>query len=170
MSSKAGEISSIIKEQNPAVTVRILRKAEENGIDLWSSAQSEETEALFRRDEIMHGMAEIVPLIASSRSEREEAAAVRWMKEKVQDAEPVRGSRTDYIRFNGTDVTVLLPFVSGVKDRKRLLTELAGKISLYRYYIRALNVPVSSVSFEVLTEETDPETEGLLRDIAHGEL
>ena len=67
-------------------------------------------------------------------------------------------------------ILVLLPFVSGVKDRKRLLTELAGKISLYRYYIRALNVPVSSVSFEVLTEETDPETEGLLRDIAHGEL
>ncbi|MBQ2689580.1 MAG: hypothetical protein IJJ24_06210 [Solobacterium sp.] len=159
-----------LDREDPAVTVRILRKAEENGIDLWSSAQSEETEALFRRDEIMHGMAEIVPLIASSRSEREEAAAVRLMKEKVQDAEPVRGSRTDYIRFNGTDVTVLLPFVSGVKDRKRLLTELAGKISLYRYYIRALNVPVSSVSFEVLTEETDPETEGLLRDIAHGEL
>ena len=159
-----------LDREDPSVTIRILRKAEENGIDLWSSAQSEETEAVFRKDEIMHGLAEIVPLIDAGRSEREEAAAVRLMKGCAEGAEIIKGSRTDHVRWNGTELTILLPFVSGIKDRRKRLTELAGRIALYRYYIRELNVPAGRVSFEVCTEAADPEAEGIAGVIGNGSL
>ena len=37
-----------IDKNDPEVTIRILRKAEEHGIDLWSSAYSKETEEIFK--------------------------------------------------------------------------------------------------------------------------
>ena len=157
-----------LDREDPSVTIRILRRAEENGIDLWSSAQSDETEAVFRKDEIMHGLAEIIPLLDTGRTEREEAAAVRLMKAAAADAEIIKGSRTDYARWNGKNLTIVLPFVSGVKDRRKRLTELAGRMALYRYYMKELNVPAGGVSFEVRTEEKDPEAEGIAGVIGNG--
>ncbi len=158
-----------LDREDPSVTVRILEKAEENGIDLWSSAQSKETEAVFRRDAVLHRLAEIAQTIGTGYTQSEEKDAVRLMKERVHDSEAIRGSRTDYVKYEDGCLTISLPYISRVKDRRRLLAELTGRMSLYRYHINRMNLPLE-VCFRTISEQPDPETDAMLEEIGHGRL
>ena len=74
-----------IDKNDPEVTIRILRKAEEHGIDLWSSAYSKETEEIFKHDEIRQGLCGISKMLGKTEwTESERKRAIKLMSTFVK--------------------------------------------------------------------------------------
>ncbi len=149
-----------IDKNDPEVTIRILRKAEETGIDLWSSVYSKETEELFIRDEIRQGLHGISQLLGRTEwTERERKKAVKMMSTftKEKEYEYIIGSQTDVFTNQDDHIIIALPFIFSSKNRNERKVALVGRMALYKYYIKRDGIPIKSCSFKVvqLNEEED---------------
>lgn len=149
-----------IDKNDPEVTIRILRKAEEHGIDLWSSAYSKETEEIFKHDEIRQGLCGISKMLGKTEwteSERKKAIKLMSTFVKKNSFEYIIGSQTDVFTNQDGHIIIALPFVFLSRNRSERKVSLAGRMALYKYYIKKECIPVESCTFLVvqITENED---------------
>ncbi|MDO4191780.1 MAG: hypothetical protein Q4D24_00630 [Erysipelotrichaceae bacterium] len=147
-----------LDQDDPQTTVRILRKAEENGIDLWSASQSFEPENIFRQDEFRHNLALISTVIGKegwNKKETMRAAKLAQTKAAEEGWEYIRNSRTDCLKLTKDGAVIAVPFISQTKNRQLRVAELIGKIELYRLYLKAAGGFAENITFEILYE-TEP--------------
>lgn len=165
------ESYTYLDRDDPDITVRILREAEKSGIDIWSASQSDEPEYIFRADELRHQL----QLICSEMGKEplgsaELARAKKLTREFAQREhyEMIRGSVTDCFASDGTTLKIAVPFVYMAKNRQQRMKELLGKITWYKTRIRTEGLRVDRTVFTVLSEEEQPLTVTLLKEINEG--
>ena len=147
-----------LDRSDPSVTVRILKIAEERGIDLWSSDENSSPEIIFSQDEIRHELAVIHKNFGRDEgSEKERIKARKLAKEKCEEEgwEMIRQSRTDLLRIEDDRVVIALPFVAQINDRDLRIREIAGRMLIYR--MRIQEQLHKKVNFEAFGENV-PET------------
>ena len=157
-----------IDKNDPEVTIRILRKAEEHGIDLWSSAYSKETEEIFKHDEIRQGLCGISKMLGKTEwteSERKKAIKLMSTFVKKNSFEYIIGSQTDVFTNQDGHIIIALPFVFLSKNRSERKVSLAGRMALYKYYIKKECIPVKSCTFQFVQITEDEDIKLLQEDI-----
>lgn len=158
-----------LDQDDPQVTVRLLKEAEKVGIDLWSAAQSAKSAAIFRQDEIRHHLAVCAKEIGEINfNKNEKAKAKKLIKSKLDDAfEKIRGSEFDCVKINEQSITIATPFVSQQKDYQMRKLELVGKLTLYRRYVLKNLLDVEQVHFLVLFEQENEELKELVEEFSN---
>ena len=156
-----------LDKNDPEITVRILQKAKETGIDLWSSDEKSSPEEIFHTDELNHQFAMICKKIGSvTGSEREIQQARRLARSKT--IEPgwkyIRGSRTDCIYIDNDTVKVAFPYVYQANDKELRTRELIGRAAMYAAYARQECIP-QKLSIEIMSVKDKEEAEKLLKEI-----
>lgn len=159
-----------LDQNDPQVTVRLLKAAEKVGIDAWSAAQNAEPETIFREDEIKHQLAacarEIGELGCTS---SEKARAKKLISEKLaQGYELIRGSKTDGFLIEDNRLTIAIPFVAQLKDYKLRKLELMGKMTMYKVFLKVNQVPIERFRFEILFDQEREDMKELIKDFNHG--
>ena len=137
------ESYTYLDRNDPSVTVEILRKAAEHGIDLWSSDDAIAPDVIFAQDEIRHQIAAICRMIGKeSYSEKERKTCYKLAKDKCEEEgwELVRGSKTDCIRCEGNTIYLSIPFAYQANDKDLRVRELMGKVQLYFSYAKKFNL------------------------------
>ena len=151
---------------DPQVTVRILKKAEEKGINLWSAVQSYAPDNIFRLDEVRHQLAQIVRENGPRElSHAEQTEAVRLTGRQVRDRhyELIRGSQTDAFRLQDQTLYLMVPFVCRHHDRSLRLKEYLGTLLLFKWKIREMQLPVRNLVLEGICSEEEPELTAILK-------
>ena len=158
-----------LDQNDPLVTVRILKAAGKVGIDAWSASQNLEPETVFRRDEIRHQLAVCAKEIGEAGyTSQEKARAKRLINEKlIQGYELIRGSSTDGVLIEEDRLTIAIPFVTQHKDFKTRRTELIGKMTLYKIFMKKHQIPIERFRFEILFEQEREDMRELIRDFNH---
>ena len=157
-----------LDQNDPQVTVRLLKLAEKVGIDIWSAAQSKESQGVFRKDEIRHHLAVCAKEIGTSGLTQTETKKANKLVKSLDDSfEWIRGSENDYVRMDERDLTIAIPFVFNQKDYEMRRLELMGKLTLYKLYILRNHLDVEHVKFRILTEQEQPEILELVEEFLH---
>lgn len=157
-----------IDKNDPEVTVRILRKAEEKGIDLWSAAWSKETEDLFIHDEIRQGLYGISKLLGKTEwteSERKKAIKLMSLFTKEKTFEYIISSQTDVFTNIDGNIIIALPFIYSGRNRNERKVSLIGRMALYKYYIKKEGIPIRSCTFKVVTLKDEEDINQLQEEI-----
>ncbi len=143
-----------IDKEDPEITVRILRKAEEHGIDVWSWDSQERPEIIFREDALRHTIAMVSREIETgpySRRQLAEAGRLAAEKAKEEGWERIRTSKTSCFKAEGDTIHIALPFVSGQKDKTAQMQQLFGRMVMYSALLQK-EESGKQVRFEVLGE------------------
>ena len=157
-----------LDQNDPQVTVRILKLAEKVGIDIWSAAQSKESQDVFRKDELRHHLAVCAKEIGNSGLTEQETKKANKLSKKLDDSfEYIRGSENDYLRIDDRDLIIAIPFVFTQKDYDMRKLELMGKLTMYKLYILRNHLDVDHVKFRILTEQEQPEILELVEEFLH---
>lgn len=158
-----------LDQNDPQVTVRLLKLAEKVGIDIWSAAQSKESVNVFRKDEIRHHLAVCAKEIGESGlTKAEQSKARKLTKTKLDDSfEQIRGSENDYLKIEDRNIIIAIPFAYMQKDYNIRKLELMGKLTLYKLYILRNHLDVDCVKFRILTEQPQPEIIELVEEFLH---
>lgn len=147
------------------VTIKILKQAEKYGIDLWSYDGEHSPSQVFYRDitrQVVSNACMSMPKETGTSTER--PTIHRLMKEKcLEDGwEPIIGSKTTCMRFDGQVVEIALPFVYNTQDHAQRRLELMGHMYIYRSMLKK-DLPLYQVKFTVLYDgEQDKEIESLM--------
>ena len=157
-----------LDQNDPQVTVRLLKLAEKVGIDIWSAAQSKESQDVFRKDELRHHLAVCAKEIGNSGLTEQETKKANKLSKKLDDSfEYIRGSENDYLRIDNRDLIIAIPFVFTQKDYDMRKLELMGKLTMYKLYILRNHLDVDHVKFRILTEQEQPEILELVEEFLH---
>lgn len=155
-----------LDKDDPEITVRILKKASEAGIDVWSSDPNADPDEIFHKDELRQQLAmvnkEVGPFHFTS-SELSKAKKLAQAKVKEGNFEAIQRSVTDVIRLEKKDVIIGLPFVYNSQDREQRIQEFLGRVSLYKYGLKKCGVS-KRISFEILSEEPCEDLKGVLSE------
>ena len=158
------ESYTYLDRNDPSVTVRILRMAEEIGIDNWSASQNFEPDTIFLLDEVRQMLALMArqqPQDSHTQSERKRIRKmIRPLKE--EGYELIRGSDYDLFRVEGESVTIALPFAAQSSDRAEQIQRILGKMTWYRLMSMRLGLRGGTPKFEILVEEQEEQKEFLL--------
>ena len=141
-----------LDRNNPSITVEILKKAEERGIDIWSADNSVSSEEIFAKDEVRHEIAVIHRMIGKEAgSEKERSTCYKLAKQKIEnsDWEMVRGSRTDCLKINPNSIIIATPFVAQANDRDLRIREFIGRVSMYKSFSKQIHLD-KKLTFQVL--------------------
>ena len=145
-----------LDQEDPQMTVKILRAAEQKGIDIWSNSQSYESEDIFKSDEIRHQLTLIKDgMPADSWNQKERTRAQKLAA--ASGLEFIRGSRTDVFELQKDQLILSLPFVSQEKDKPYLVREYIGKVMMYRLMLQKSGLRMPAVRFQILHDEEAPE-------------
>ena len=148
-----------LDRSDPSVTVKILKKASERGIDLWSADSRTSPETIFRQDEIRHQVALVHRMIGKedgSEKERNKMHRLAHVQSQQAGWEPIRGSRTDCLKLERNTVVIALPFVAQANDRDLRIREIAGRMALYRMYARSISL-TQDICFEIIGDHVPQE-------------
>lgn len=152
-----------LDRSDPGITVKILKKAEERGLDLWSAANSVSPEIIFSNDEIKHQLAVIHKSIGrEDGSEKERAKIHKYARAQCEKPgwEMIRGSRTDCLKIERDNIVIGIPFTSQANDRDLRMRELAGRMLIYRLLARRYEMP-KEIFFEVIGDNIPREIQEL---------
>jgi len=152
-----------LDQEDPEATVRILKKAEEHGIDLW---YSDSGNAIFQLDEIRH-LASMVHFRLpqnGSKTEQKKAAALAAEKTKEKNWELIKGSNTDCIRIDAKSITVGLPLVYNTQDKNLRIQEWMGRMTMYRILLKQ-NGLEKKIHFEILSAQDTKEVEEMMNGV-----
>ncbi|MBR2066712.1 MAG: hypothetical protein IJ875_00345 [Solobacterium sp.] len=158
-----------LDRNDPRVTVEILKKAAERGIDFWSLDSDANQEEIFERDEIRHYIAVIHREIGKEAgSEKERQQCYKLAKQRIENDEweMIRGSRTDSIKVTKNTIIIGLPFVAHANDRDLRIRELIGRITMYRLLAKKANLE-RRLSFQLLGNAIPEEVLDLVETINH---
>lgn len=151
-----------IDKDDPGITVRILQKAHEGGVDLWWADSGEKDADIFRKDEIRHQLAMIHHRMGKENGTvKEQQRAHKLALEQLEESgwETVRGSKSDCLRMTDNTIYVAIPFVYQSNDKELRTREFLGKIVLYKMFMKK-NVPDYRVQFQVMSD-------GDIREVKH---
>jgi hypothetical protein len=164
------ESYTYLDRSDPEVTVRILEKAKHNGIDLWSADPDVNPDEIFRNDMTRHQLAVICRSVGrEAGSEKERSICHKLASEKVEEKnwEMIRGSISDCLFMDKNRIIIGIPFAPQANDRDLRIRELYGKIVMYKLSAEKLKME-RTVSFEILTKETDMEAVlGMVDELNH---
>ena len=159
-----------LDRSNPLITVDILNKAKEKGIDLWSSEDANMPDEIFARDEILHQLAVIHNELGSdSGTDKERKLAYRLSRQKseLKDWDYIRGSRTDCYMITKDHVQIALPFSHQANDKDARVRELFGRMAMYRLLADKYHLPLK-VEFEVLGKQAGDEMKDMVKQLNEG--
>jgi len=167
--SNSLESFTYIDQGNPGATVRILKLAEEIGVnDFWSASLNEQCEAQFGEDMLDYQMAEIAARVAPMMQSKSAAARadhiMRAYTEAHSELRMISGSSDAYTYRNDT-LTIALPFVYSARSRNALFQQLMGRFLSYRMELKREGIVMEHVQIEVVTEQKDPEVETWIKEL-----
>lgn len=163
------ESYTYLDKKDPSVTVRILRMAEDIGIDNWSASQNFEPDTIFLLDEVR----QVLNLIArgagkDTHTPSEKRRIRKLIRPLLEEGyEVIRGSEYDLFRVNGETVTVALPFAAQNNDRAEQIQYILGRMTFYRLMSMRLGLRGGMPQFEILVEEQEEQKEFLLNAANH---
>ncbi len=136
-------------------TVKILKKAQEVGVDVWQAAMDQTiNKDVFKEDVVMHILAKKVyelfdPQKADPKIFR------RVLEKSLWEAEYIKGGKQALISQNPHKIYFALE--GNLKDRLMMLFELIGKISILREMIR-LDEEISNLNihFAIICDQKIP--------------
>ena len=166
------ESYTYLDRDDPKVTLRILKVAEDHGIDLWSQDSSRTPDEIFHGDEIRHKMAVIANELGEfSGSTNEKTRINKVLEEKLKERkwEMIRGSTTDCMKVLKDTITIGLPYIYQTNDFNVRTNELFGKITLYRLLGKKYHVD-RRFQFELLSDKSVSEMKELVEELNHEEL
>lgn len=161
-----------LDRSDPTITVRILKKAEERGIDLWSAANSVSPDVIFSHDEIRHQLAVIHKNIGrEDGSEKERARMHKYARQKSEQPgwELIRGSRTDCLKIERDYIVIGLPYVSQANDRDLRMREIAGRMLIYRLWAQRQELNREMI-FELIGDNIPKEVSELAEQLNHEQI
>ncbi len=162
------ESYTYLDQSDPSVTVRILEKAEEIGIDRWTMATAKRDEAIFQKDAIQYRLAclekKIAPLALSA---NEQKRAERLMKRTFANRPGWRRiSRAGLERYYPDTVKgivhVATPLLYTRKYAQQLQSAL-GRLVLFRLLLEKESAHVAKVRIQLVEEKPLPETAALIQ-------
>ncbi len=156
-----------IDRDDPQVTVRILKKAEKYGIDIWSYDDSQSPEEIFSNDEIRHILALAHHDMGKELgNQREQIAAHKLVKNQVKEKnfEMIRNSKTDCVSISKNEITIAIPFTYGATDKQARLRDWLGRATLYRLYLQR-NQICHRLKFIALMDEPNEEMDLLVKEL-----
>ncbi|MDO4415839.1 MAG: hypothetical protein Q4C20_12265 [Erysipelotrichaceae bacterium] len=148
-----------LDRSDPSVTFRILKIAEERGIDLWSADGDTDIEQIFLHDEIRHEVAVIHKNLGKSTlTKKEFSRAARLAREQCEkeDWEMIRTSRTDCLCIKDGQFIIGLPFVAQTNDKDLRIREIAGRMMIYRMKFLQAKL-AEKVTFDILGDNIPEE-------------
>ena len=166
------ESYTYLDKNDPRVTVKILQKAAEHGIDLWSADATRTPDEIFHNDETRHQLAVIHnDMGKEAGSEQERHRAHHLAEQKITDEswEMIRGSQTDCLKMTDAKITIALPLVVQANDRNVRIREIFGKMNLYRLCAKKQHVD-RRIVFEILSDKPIDELKELVEDFNNEEL
>lgn len=152
-----------LDRSDPGITVKILKKAEERGLDLWSAANSVSPEVIFSNDEVRHQLAVIHKRIGrEDGSEKERAKIHKYARMQCEKPgwEMIRGSRTDCLKIERDYIVIGIPYTSQANDRDLRMRELAGRMLIYRLLAHKAEMR-KEIIFEVIGDNIPREIQEL---------
>lgn len=161
-----------IDKNDPGVTVRILKEAGKNGIDLWSADETSSPDEIFELDEIRHQMTMISHSLGkNSGSERERTACSRIARRMLADNnwEMIRGSATDLIYITDDVLYIAVPFVSQANNRKERIRETVGKAFMYRVLAQQAGIQ-RKIVIKVISEKNADDVTDMVNILNDGKL
>ena len=167
--SRSLESFTYIDQDNPGATVRILKLAEEIGVnDFWSASLNEECEQQFGVDMLDYQMAEIAGRIAPlMQSKSASAKAMKIMHAYIENHPNLRmisGSSDAYACMEN-DMTIAMPFVYSSRQKDVLFQQLIGRYMRYKTELKHEGIHIDHTEIEVVTEEKDPEVETWVKEL-----
>lgn len=158
-----------LDRNDPEITVNILKKAEDHGIDVWSSDPNIDPDMIFHHDELLQEIAMVSKNIGPFHfKEKEKIKSNRLVKTKLEEKgwEAIRGSDTDCVKINRKEMIIALPFVTNAHDEKQRIQEYMGRAILYKIGLKKLGI-TKRITIEILSEEP---CEELKRAIVEAEI
>lgn len=131
-----------IDKEDPSITVKILKKAEQDGVDVWSADPNMDINEIFKKDEIRHELAMIHHRLGKENGTlKEQQRSHKLAQNQINESgwEMVRGSRTDCLRVSSDRIFVATPLVYQNNDKELRIREYIGKIVLYKMYFKQYN-------------------------------
>jgi hypothetical protein len=111
-------------------TVKILQKAQENGIDAWQSAMDHTiNKDIFKDDVVSHILAKQVSQVIDPTKPASKILK-RFMLNQADSVEYIKGSKQALLKQ--LPLTVYLPLEASHKSKEQVLFELIGKISVLK--------------------------------------
>jgi len=160
-----------IDKDDPQATVRILKKAEEGGIDSWSAAQTQTGSDVFRCDEIRQQLAVIHQGIQpAAGTSLEKRTRRKLAREKVQQPgwELIRDSAEDAVNLGPDSITLCIPFVYNTKDYSERLQEVMGRLVMYRLMMKRDQIHAGQIHILLNTDRQLPaQVRGLIDGLNH---
>ena len=155
------ESYTYIDASDPSTTARILRKAEEIGIDAWSSSQTFEPENIFAKDETAHILTSISKELGEEPWNTTDLRNIRSLSQGLLEKhyELIRGTKGDFYRVVNNELEIVVPFVYNSKNRNERIKDLLGCLTLYKLKAKEYNIPCAKVriAFTSLKKEEDVE-------------
>ncbi len=152
------ESFTYLDKKDPAATVRILRLAEANGIDVWAGSQSYEPDFIFELDEVRQELALIQETLASDdRSIPEIRRAKKLLRPHLSagECELIRGTDSAAFRVENGKVTILLPFTAQAADRSARIRDILGTAAMYKVAAEQYGLRGGVPEIEILSEEQE---------------
>ncbi len=150
------ESYTYLDQIDPNATVKILQKAEEFGIDSWSTLDFERSENIFEKDEVRYLLTNIGMTDELRESE------IRRIKHLANLArkEGFEGIRNSYdsFSFEGHHLILRIPFAPSRNDYGKRFQSLAGKLVMYAMFVQRTKC-VETLEFRIDTEEEFDRTE-----------
>ncbi|MEE3488432.1 MAG: hypothetical protein VZT48_10080 [Bulleidia sp.] len=167
------ESYTYIDQDDPYMSVRILKMAERNGIDIWQESQTEErSQDIFRRDAIRLQLGNFCQEAGSRGfSENERRRAEKLVRDKLKEPgwNSIPLCKTECYCLKHDTLTIGLPFVYQARNRQQRLLELLGRITWYQLRMHKEKVRVEHLDFCILQEEEDEEVKKLLKALEENE-
>ena len=164
------ESFTYLDKKDPTAAVRILRLAEERGIDVWARSQNYEPDSIFELDEVRQELFLIQGQLAKDeRTEHEIRRVRKLIRPLLADGsfEAVRGSKTDAFAVKDGKVTIVLPFAAQSNDRAKRIQELLGKMMMYKLAAEQIGLRGGTPKFEIISEEDEEGREFLQNAVNH---
>lgn len=157
-----------LDQKDPTVTTRLLNKAKESGMDVWSLAMNNEIqdENFFEEEEIRHVISTIHRSLKLQLTDWERRKSRRWMKEYLIDhpeAKTIKGSKIEAYSYQDGICTFILPMVSG-KNLDNPTQAMIGHAFLLKERLKEECQYQIQIHFHFLGEESYLELEKLLND------
>ena len=146
-----------LDRSDPRITVNILNKAKDRGIDLWSGNDDAMPEEIFARDEVLHQLAVIHNELgrdSGTDKERKLMYRLSLQQSSLEEWNLIRGSRTDCYKIEKDHIQIALPFAHQANDKDARIREIFGRMTMYRLLADKYRLP-KPLQFEVLGKQAE---------------
>ena len=135
-----------LDKEDEHLTNKILQKAFETGVDLWSGVINDVSIDILEEEAVRHGVANAYSTlkeITLTPTERRRAQKLMKQYRAEHGFEVIQGSKLDSFRIDGHKITICIPLILNAKDAMVKLQMLAGRIQLYKSLLKPENYEIT---------------------------